>query len=376
MNRRAAAIVTALLALALLSTTATTAAAALPTIDYTLAGPLGDDGWYVGPVTIAWSVGGATDSNCPTVETLRDDTIGVRRTCTASNADASITAQTKVIKIDQTPPVAVAGAAARGPDHPPFYVAPVAIAFSGTDATSGLGTCTALTYAGPDAPSAVVSGTCRDRAGNTSAPAPFSLTYDTTAPILVDVTATLAADRRPTVTWATPSPDAQTVTVTRRPGDATLLDRAPATVRTVTDAPLAPGATNTYTITLTDAAGNATTATVTATAPPATTAANASGSATKTALPTLRWRTQHGAKYYNFQLYRNGRKLLTAWPTRPHYTLRASWRLAGKTYKLTAGRYRWYVWPGYGPRSRHRYGRLHAKGAVTYPAPPMRDGGQ
>lgn len=377
MTRRAATIAAALLVLAVLPTTATTATAAVPTIDYTLSGPLGDDGWYVGPVTIAWSVGGATDSSCPAVETLRDDTTGVRRACTASNADASITAETKVIKIDHTSPVAVAGAATRAPDHPPFYVAPVAIGFTGTDATSGLGTCTALTYAGPDAPSAIVPGTCRDRAGNTSAPATFALTYDATAPTLADVTATLAADRRPTIAWTTPSPDAQTVTVTRRPGDATLLDRAPAATRAATDAPLTPGATNTYAITLADAAGNATTATVTATAPPTAAAASAGGPATKAApLPTLRWRAQPGAKYYNFQLYRNGRKLLTAWPTRPHYTLRASWRLAGKTYKLTAGRYRWLVWPGYGPRSRHRYGRLHAKGALTYPAPPIRDGGQ
>jgi len=168
--------------------------------------------------------------------------------------------------------------------------------------------------------------------------------------------------------------DAQTVTLTRQPGAVTLLDRAPATTRAFTDAALAPGATTTYTLTLADAAGNASTATATASAPAAT-AAQAK-TTTSQALPTLRWRARPGAQYYNFQLYRNGRKVLSAWPRRTHYTLRASWRLNRKTYKLTAGRYRWYVWPGYGPRSRHHYGRLHAKGAVTYPAPPIRDGGQ
>src|SRR4051812_2653628 len=78
---RAVVTAAALFVLALLPATVTTtsAAAAVPAIDYTLSGPLGDDGWYVGPVTIAWSVVGATDSNCPSVETLRDDTTGVRR---------------------------------------------------------------------------------------------------------------------------------------------------------------------------------------------------------------------------------------------------------------------------------------------------------
>lgn len=368
------------LALAALTTAAAApapATAAVPAIDYALSGPTGDDGWYVGPVTVTWTVANATDSDCPAVETLRDDTTGVRRSCTASNPDASVTVQTKVIKIDQTPPAAVIGAAARAPDHAPFFTAPVAIAFTGTDATSGVAGCTALTYSGPDAPAATVPGTCRDRAGNTSAPAPFALAYDATAPALTGVTATLGADDRPTVAW-TPATDAQTVTLTRQPGAVTLLDRAPATTRSFTDAALAAGTTNTYTITLADAAGNATTATASASAPAAVAAktkAKAKSKATTTR-PTLRWRTRPGARYYNFQLYRNGRKVLSAWPTRPHYTLRASWRLNRKTYKLTAGRYRWYVWPGYGPRSRHRYGRLHAKGALTYPAPPIRDGGQ
>ena len=83
--------------------------------------------------------------------------------------------------------------------------------------------------------------------------------------------------------------------------------------------------------------------------------------------PTLTWRARPKVKYYNLQLFRNGRKILSAWPTVAHYTLEPSWRYHGQTYKLTAGRYRWYVWPGYGPRAAHRYGRLLAKGAVTVP---------
>jgi hypothetical protein len=74
--------------------------------------------------------------------------------------------------------------------------------------------------------------------------------------------------------------------------------------------------------------------------------------------PMLRWRPVARASYYNVQLWRAGRKILSAWPTRPQLRLRATWRYGGASYRLSAGRYRWYVWPGYGSKARARYGRL------------------
>ena len=300
------------------------------------------------------------------------------RTCTATNADGTIPAQTKLIKIDKTPPATVVATPQRPPDRGAFYVAPLAIAWSGTDATSGIASCTTTTYAGPDAPAAAPAGTCRDHAGNVSAPVALPFAYDATPPALTGVSATVAADRTATIRW-TPGPDAQTVTVAR--GDTPLLSAVPATTHAVTDGPLAPGATGTYTVTVADAAGNATSATTTATAPAAPPAAQPAKKKAKAKpkaaqRPTLRWHARRGAKYYNLQLFRNGHKVLSAWPTKPHYTLKASWHYKGKAYKLTSGRYRWYVWPGYGDRAQRRYGRLLAKGLVTYPAPPIRDGGQ
>jgi hypothetical protein len=364
-----------LLTVACLAALPGAAAAALPDINYTLTGSAGDNSWYVGPVTITWTVTNATSTDCPALETLRDDTTGTQRSCSARTDNGTTKmASTEVIKIDQTPPAAIVATPQRPPDHGAFYTAPLAIGWSGTDATSGIASCTATTYAGPDAPAAAPAGTCRDRAGNVSAPVALPFAYDATPPALTDVSATVAADRTATVHW-TPGPDAQTVTVLRAPGDAPLLSAAPAATHAVTDGPLAPGATNTYTIIVADAAGNATTATATATAPAAPPAA-IKASAKSTALPILRWRARHPAKYYNLQLFRDGRKILSAWPTKPHYTLKASWRYRGKSYKLTSGRYRWYVWPGYGRRAQHRYGHVLAKGLVTYPAPPIRDGGQ
>jgi hypothetical protein len=115
-------------------------------------------------------------------------------------------------------------------------------------------------------------------------------------------------------------------------------------------------------------------ATATAAPAPARTAGPAATSTTakskanaKAKRPTLTWRARPKVKYYNLQLFRNGRKILSAWPTVARYTLKPSWRYRGHTYTLTPGHYRWYVWPGYGPRSAHRYGRLLTKGAVTVP---------
>jgi hypothetical protein len=344
------------------------ALAALPQIDYTLTGKAGDNGWFVGPVTINWTFTNMpTSIDCVTIETLRDDTSGAVRTCSATNASGTNSATTTPIKIDQTPPASITAAPARPPDAPPFYTAPVALAWSGTDATSLIAACTATTYSGPDASTAAPTGTCRDKAGNVAAPVTLTFAYDATAPPLTGLAATANRDDTIALGWTT-SPDAQTATVVRNPGNVAIMNAGPATTHAVTDGPLAPSTAYTYSVTVKDAAGNTTSASASATTPAAPANA-ASKSATQRAKrnPTLRWKAQPRAKYYNFQLFRNGRKILSAWPTKNHYTLHTKWRFRGRTHRLAAGRYRWYVWPGYGRRATHRYGRLHAKGAVAIP---------
>jgi hypothetical protein len=78
----------------------------------------------------------------------------------------------------------------------------------------------------------------------------------------------------------------------------------------------------------------------------------------------LRWQPVRRAGYYNMQLFRAGRKILTAWPSRPSYQLRTRWSYGGHAQRLEPGRYRWIVWPGYGPRARVRYG--HPIGRSTF----------
>jgi hypothetical protein len=81
---------------------------------------------------------------------------------------------------------------------------------------------------------------------------------------------------------------------------------------------------------------------------------------TTTALvcPRLTWRRVRHADYYNVQVYRGRRKILSAWPANAHLQMRPSWRFRGKRFRLSPGSYHWYAWPGFGNRRAHRYGRV------------------
>jgi hypothetical protein len=80
--------------------------------------------------------------------------------------------------------------------------------------------------------------------------------------------------------------------------------------------------------------------------------------ATVRSAPRLRWRASSGATYYNVQLYRSGRKILSLWPRSQTVQLRQRWSFEGRSYKLGPGLYTWYVWPGVGKPSAGRYGTM------------------
>jgi hypothetical protein len=194
--------------------------AAATTIKWTPYGTAGEDGWYVSDVYVNWIVSDytppITDDNCPRTVHLTSDTRGTQVSCsitTSQDGQSSLT--TPPIKIDTTPPAGVAAAAARPADANGWYRRPVDIAWSGTDATSGIASCTTLTYAGPDGANTPVAGGCRDLAGN-SATGGFSLDYDATAPTVARLTAT-PENRRVKLAW-TPSADTVSVEVMRSPG--------------------------------------------------------------------------------------------------------------------------------------------------------------
>ena len=89
-----------------------------------------------------------------------------------------------------------------------------------------------------------------------------------------------------------------------------------------------------------------------------------------TRAPLLVWRRVAGARYYNVQVFRGGRKVFSAWPTRTRLQLRAQWKYLGRQMRLTPGRYRWFVWPGYAnPR---RYGALLGQSSFVMGRPARR----
>jgi hypothetical protein len=78
--------------------------------------------------------------------------------------------------------------------------------------------------------------------------------------------------------------------------------------------------------------------------------------------PLLTWTPVRHADYYNVRLYRGRHKVLSIWPRHPRLQLRLAWRFEGHRHRLTPGRYRWYVWPGFGQRSAGRYGKAIGSG--------------
>jgi hypothetical protein len=74
--------------------------------------------------------------------------------------------------------------------------------------------------------------------------------------------------------------------------------------------------------------------------------------------PKLRWVRNSEANYYNVQLFRGDKKILSIWPVKTALTLKSKWKYQGHAYKLSPGVYRWYVWPGFGARKAVDYGEM------------------
>ena len=151
-----------------------------PAISYTVSsGTSGDNGWYRSSVTAQIAVSGATDSDCPVVKTFRtsSDTLS----CSATDGASTIQFHLQ-FKIDTDAPTVTSAATSREPDTNGWFNHPLTATFAGSDATSGIASCSSAGYEGPDSATGSVSGTCRDNAGNVSAPTSFPIKYDATPP--------------------------------------------------------------------------------------------------------------------------------------------------------------------------------------------------
>lgn len=331
------------------------------------------NGWYNHGLNVAFSGGDGVSgiSSCSSGSYSGPDSESASLSGTCTNGAGLTGRTTYSLKYDATAP-AVEAKAERQPDANGWYNHAVQVAFVGSDALSGVDSCAApILYKGPDTEKTALSGTCRDKASNTSQPSGLELKYDTTPPSLARVKFEIN-NRGIALRW-TASKDSLTFAVVRRPG---LKGPKPSTVydgsaRAFTDRRLARGVKYRYTVTAYDQAGNGAVKTFAAQASRSlTTPARATPTRSKPALaspaigarvsapPLLAWRAVRQATYYNVQLFYEGRKILSVWPKRPQLRLQKSWKYGGKSFVLRPGRYRWLVWPGFDELSASHYGKL------------------
>ncbi len=146
--------------------------------------PADRNGWYNHPLPVSFAGGADATSGVESCSTIRYDgadstAASVTGTC-RDNAGNVSDGRSFAFAYDATPPAANA-TPARGPDTNGWYNHFVAVAFGGSDSTSGLEACSSGSYAGPDSASATVSGSCTDVAGNAGVTT-LALKYDATAP--------------------------------------------------------------------------------------------------------------------------------------------------------------------------------------------------
>jgi hypothetical protein len=85
--------------------------------------------------------------------------------------------------------------------------------------------------------------------------------------------------------------------------------------------------------------------------------------------PNVRWKSARGATYYNLVLWRHGRRVLDLWPASPHAALPESSTYHGVHFRLRAGSYRWFVYPGFGAKASRHYAALAESGILIVGKP-------
>jgi hypothetical protein len=328
------------------------------------------NGWYNRAVTVKFSGGDALSglAGCSPDRAYAGPDSGIASVSGSCTDGAGNTTGTSFgFQYDATAP-SVEAKPDRKPDRKGWYNSKVKVAFVGSDATSGVKSCAPdVTYRGPDVQQGAVAGTCIDHAANTSAEAAFALRYDSRPPALWRFRAAKVRDGGVLLRWRA-AKDASAFVLERRPGVGSERSSTIHTGRELkfVDRRVTEGVRYLYTVTAYDEAGNPTvkalrarpdgTTSVTRTVqrPALTTPLDGARLSTP---PVLDWSAVAGASYYNVQLFRNGEKILTAWPGSTSFRMARTWKFDGRTQSLSPGRYRWYVWPGFGARSEGRYGK-------------------
>ena len=226
-----------------------------------------------------------------------------------------------------------------------------------------------------------VTFTARDGAGNTATsaatitvlqPGSAAPPVDVRPPADVPGVKVVAGDHSVTITWSRPARDVAAVAVYRnragRAGSGTLIYRG--TNRKVVDRRLANGVQYRYVVAAFDGAGNRSRGVVRLARPAALLLLAPRPNARMSTPPLLRWTGVGSASYYNVQIWRANRKILSSWPAGTQLRMPRSWRFEGRRYRLTPGVYTWYVWPGLGAKASARYGTMLGRSTFVI-APPV-----
>ena len=350
----------ALFALSILAAVVPSSAAGGPlTITYTVDGISGTNGWYRGSaggnyIVLHWHVSdpSATTVGCEPGLKISGPTAGFTSTCSAQSGPETTT-KSLTVKIDANPPTGVSASITRGADFNGWYNHPVGISWSGSDATSGIASCTSVTYGGPDGAGAVVGGGCTDNAGN-AATSPLPLNYDGTAPVLSKVTITSGA-KADVLRWASSSASDTAVVQRSARGNKEQPTVFRGTGSSFADKRIQHSLEYTYSVQTSDQAGNASQKISVAALPKVLTLRKLSYIPRASSKPILRWDAVRRASYYHVQLFRGSKRIFAAWPVKNELGLPAAWKWSGHRYRLGPGRYRWYVWAGLGRRSFAHY---------------------
>ena len=370
----------ALVAIAVLSLAVPLAASGVDgvTVSHPTDGIVGTNGWYRGStrgnyIVVHWIVSDpnhvvVSTTGCEYAVQVPGPTTGRTLTCTYRTSGGDSVDTNYTVKIDATPPTGVGASLSRGADFNGWYNHPVGVSWHGSDATSGIASCSALAYAGPDRAGARIGGGCVDRAGNGASTA-VSINYDATAPVLgkLSVKSKAGSD---IVRWKSSSPSDTAVIQRWARGN-----KQPAAGRGIvfrgsgesfSDRKIKSNVEYTYAVQTFDQAGNASQKATVAAFAKVLTLGKMPYTPRAAPNPILRWGRSRHASYYHVQLFRGSKRIYATWPPKNQLGLPSAWRWSGHRYRLAPGRYRWYVWAGLGKRS---FAHYRAVGSAQFIVP-------
>lgn len=327
-----------------------------PSVDPSFARDPDSNGWYTSPVAVTFSGDGGPSgiNSCTSGTYSGPDTSDARVTGSCTDG-AGNTASTSVsIHYDGSAPN-VTPQVERPPDADGWYNHPVKVAFAGQDAGSGVAECTApVTYSGPDGDPAKIVGQCRDAVGHLSAPVTLELHYDHTKPARPTVKARRTSGGI-AVSWVAPGVVRAEVRRSGGKGKKASVVYSGKGIRLLDKTARSPSR-YWYEVRVYDQAGNV--ASRTLAVKPSGGILLPVGGAVLHKAPLVRWVPVAKARFYNVQLWRGGKKLLTTWPSETRFRLSDTWNFSGRKQHLQNGKYQVFVWPAFGTLATPRYGKL------------------